>query len=410
MKNILRYALLLLLSCCFLASCEDDLKTSISKSNGNDEEGDNKAVTYLLYMVGQNDLSSFLTDNIEDLKKGLENTDINANILVYADISSTPELYLIKKDGRGNVTKNTVKTYPDRYSVDPEVMKEVVNYVFTNYPAEVCGITFSSHADGSLYTPYTITKRSFGYEGTDGLGMNITDIREALDGCPHMDMLMFDACMMASVETAYELKDNTHYFLAAPNSVPGEGFPYDKALPHILKMNAEGLSQAAQVYMDYYHGNTVKWDDFVSISLTDVTLMDSVAIYMDSLFQNTKVCEQAASVKRSKLQRFEDDYALYDYGHWADSVGKGCKYLPKLKEHLDRAVIYKSHSDYASVDDYGYNMLIPVSDETFCGLNTYVPPTGLNSGETAYRRFFTSLRWYRDAGFRRAPMYNWYAE
>lgn len=408
MKNILKYGLLLLLSGCFFASCEDDLKDSILKEQEGKDENRRKDVTYMLYMIGQNDLSSSLTGNINDLKKGFENTDIDANILVYADISSAPELYLIKKDEKGTVTKNTVKTYPDRYSVDPKIMKEVINYVFTEYPADVRGITFSSHADGSLYTPNTISKRSFGLEGSKKYGMNITDIREALDGCPHVDMIMFDACMMASVETVYELKDNTHYFLAAPNSIPAEGFPYDKTLPHILKMNAEGLSRAAQVYMDYYHGNKVDWDDFVSISLTDATKMDTLALYMDSLFQDTRVQEQVAHVNRDKLQMFEKGYWLYDYGHWVDSIGLGCKYLPEVKRRIDKAVIYKAHSDYASTDDYGSNMLIPVNDKTFCGLNTYVPTIGNYSPEIYQRTFFTTLKWYRDAGFWRAPFYNLY--
>lgn len=409
MKSILKYGLLLLFSCCFLSSCEDDLTDQVTNRQKNDGEEEKPDVTYLLYMVGQNDLSGFLTDNIDDLKEGLEKTDIDAKILVYADISSAPELYLIAKDENGVVTKSTVKTYADRYSVDPEVMKEVVNYVFDTYPSKMRAVTFSSHADGSLYTYNTVPKRSFGYEGSAGYGMNVTDIREALEGCPKLDLIMFDACMMAGVETAYELKDCTHYFLATPNSVPGEGFPYDKVLPDILKMDAEGLSQAAQGYMDHFHGNTVKWDDFVSISLTDVTKMDSLAIYMDSLFQSKEVQERVSRVKRDQLQMFEDGYELYDYGHWADSVGKDNKYLPKVKEHLDRAVVYKAHSDYASVDDYGYNMLIPVRDETFCGLNTYVPPVGISMQELSQRVFFTTLKWYRAAGFYRASYYNIYA-
>ena len=54
----------------------------------------------------------------------------------------------------------------------------------------------------------------------------------------------------------------------------------------------------------------------------DVTKLDSLAIYMDSLFQEKDVRDRAAKVNRNQLQMFEQGYALYDYGHWADSVGK----------------------------------------------------------------------------------------
>lgn len=361
-------------------------------------------VTYLMYMVGQNDLAGFFNSNIEDVKKGYEKSGIKANILIYEDISAAPELYLIDKGADGKIKKTTVKTYPDQYSVDPAVMKEIIHDVFTQYPAVRKGITFSSHADGSLYRSNTVGKRSFGYEDSQGYGMNITDIREALEECPYLDMIMFDACMMASVETAYELKDQAHYFFAAPNSVPGEGFPYDKALPSILKMNADGLEETAQLYMKHFHQNSIAWDDFVAISVSDMTQMDSLALYMDSLFQDRIVQKRPAVLNREQLQHFEKGYALYDYGEWVDSLGLGNPYALQVRRILDKVLIYKGHSEYSSVNDWNEQLEIPVKDETFCGLNTYVPNRRTEM-ELAQMNFFTTLRWYRDAGFWRSSFY-----
>jgi len=43
-------------------------------------------------------------------------------------------------------------------------------------------------------------------------------------------------------------------------------------------------------------------------------------------------------------------------------------------------------------------------------LSTYVPPEALQLVQSGYdmlmMRFFTSLKWYRDAGFWRVPLYN----
>ena len=360
-------------------------------------------------MAGQNDLEGFLTANIADLKTGLSLSDVNANVLVYADISSTPTLYQIAKDRSGNVRQTTVKTYPDQYSVDPAVMKSVINEVLAQYPAQRYGLVLSSHGNGSLYTPDTVeaAKRAFGYEGSQGLGMNITDIREALDGGPHLDLMLFDACMMGNVETAYELKDNARYFLAAPNSVPGEGFPYDKILPYILQMDASGLSRAAEGYMTYFRNNGVEWDNYVSIGLTDLSRMDSLALYMDSLFQDEAVQLRALAVDRDLLQHFEMGFPLYDYGEWVDSIGGTNRYVAEVRRVLDDAVIYKGHNDYSSVNDYTSIPEIPIKDGAFCGLNTYVP-AGIPElfYETAQMTYFTSQKWYRDAGFWRVPLYN----
>lgn len=320
---------------CVFAACEDDT------DKGGPDVDQPKEATYLLYMVGQNDLKQYLNANISDMKIGYGKSDINAN--------------------------------------------------------------------GSLYTPNTVRKRAFGDEES-GYSMNITDIREALEGCPYMDVIMFDACLMANMETAYELKDRAHYFLAAPNSIPAEGFPYDKALPHLLKMDAAGLARAAQAYMKHFQNNDVEWDDFVSISVSDLSQMNALALYMDSLFQDEAVQNHLMKVDRDDLQMFETGFQLYDYGEWVDSIGLSSPYVPKIRTILDEAVVYKEHSDYSSVNDYTAMPEIPIKDGAFSGLSTYVPPRVSQLLQPGYdmlmMRFFTSLKWYRDAGFWRVPLYN----
>lgn len=411
-------ALALLFTLFIISACSDDdnesaLRDADTAETETEEEEEEEAadtvpeVTYLLYMVGDSELNSYLTDNITDLKSGYLDTDINANLLIYTDLSDTPVLYQIKKDENDSVWQDTVKVYTDQYSTDPDVMAEVISEVFELYPAERRGITFSSHANGSFYTSNTpVKKRSFGSEGEEEYSMNITDMRQALDSCPHLDMIMFDACLMGNIETAYEMKENCDYFLATPNSVPGTGFPYDEILPSLLLMDEEGLSAAAEGYMEHYHSNNVKWDDFVAVSVTDVSCLENVAVYLDSLFQSADVQNRLFYLDRDNLQMFEEGYYLYDVGDWVDSLGTTSQYVEKIHEALEDAIVYEEHSDYASVSDYG-DMLIPVDDARFCGLNTYVPPTN-PFYEYTFITYFTMLKWYEDAGFWRASFYSWF--
>lgn len=409
MKRILIIIFGLIISVISFTSCEEEtIRPNDSGSDNPDIIPATKDVTYLIYMVGENDLSGLLKENIEDLITGFKKAQINANVLVYADITKTPELYLLhKKDG--NVTKKTVKTYSDQYSVNPYVMREVIKGVLDAYPANKYAITFSSHANGSLYSDNVIRKRSFGYEGSSGYSMNITDIRFALKSLPKFELIMFDACMMSNIETAYEFKDLTQYILSAPNSVPGEGFPYDKILPSLLELDGNGISQAAASYMSHFKFNDVDWDNFAAISVCDVSKIDSLAIYMDSLFQDPISAQRPETLDSVKFQMYESDYPLFDFGHWVDSVGKDNKYLKNVRKALNEVVIYKSHGGYASVNDYTGNLIIPIDDKTFSGLNTYVPSTLLYK-ELEYKSYFTTLMWYKEAGLWRCPLYNWYEQ
>lgn len=56
---------------CVFAACEDDT------DKGGPDVDQPKEATYLLYMVGQNDLKQYLNANISDMKIGYGKSDIN---------------------------------------------------------------------------------------------------------------------------------------------------------------------------------------------------------------------------------------------------------------------------------------------------------------------------------------------
>lgn len=405
MKNKLKQVLSLLSVLLCFCSCE------LSDSTDDTPEVVKpKCATLLFYMVGENDLSDYMEVNIANMITGYKQTDSVANILVYKDVDDTPKLYLLDKDSYGTVTLKTVKTYQNQASVDPEVMSEVLNDVFTNYPALKKGVVFSSHADGSLLQTSTIGKRSFGMEKINGTyyGMNITDINEALSKCAYFDMVMFDACLMANVETAYEIKDCAKYLLATPNSVPGNGFPYQYVISDLLKMDKASLEHAAEQYYNYYRMNSVEWDDFVAVSLTDLTKISSVAEAMDSLCRIPCVRNKIEMLEAEDIQKYELTKDLYDCGQWIDSIGCGGQQATVVKAALDAAVVYKKRSDYACCDDRG-TLYLPITDERFSGLNTYLPGDAKTVYEILQQQFFTTLKWYTNAGLWRCSRYNRYA-
>ena len=45
-----------------------------------------------------------------------------------------------------------------------------------------------------------------------------------------IDMLDFDACLMAHVEAAYQVKDTVDYLVASEKTEPGDGNDYDAML------------------------------------------------------------------------------------------------------------------------------------------------------------------------------------
>lgn len=70
------------------------------------------------------------------------------------------------------------------------------------------------------------------WDDTDGGdALTIAECREALEGVsPKIDIIGFDACLMAMTEIAYEMKDCGGYMIASQNTEPDDGWPYDAVL------------------------------------------------------------------------------------------------------------------------------------------------------------------------------------
>ena len=63
------------------------------------------------------------------------------------------------------------------------------------------------------------------YGGNNGHQMEIADMANVLEG-KSFDFIFFDACVMQTIEVAYELRHATNYLIASPAEIPAPGANY----------------------------------------------------------------------------------------------------------------------------------------------------------------------------------------
>ena len=94
------------------------------------------------------------------------------------------------------------------------------NSASSSTPASFSGIQFGNNPDAPL-------TRFF---GSVSLKESATDISTLAEGIKQsglkMQYILFDACYMGNVETAYELKDVTNYLVASSSEIMAKGIPY----------------------------------------------------------------------------------------------------------------------------------------------------------------------------------------
>ncbi len=355
--------------------------------------------TVLAYIVSDNSLSYFSDSDINEMLEGIKSVDTQVNnLLVYADSNTTPVLYRITKDKKGNAIKEIIREYDEQVSTSPQVMKEVCSTVFSNYPAQSYGLIYWSHGEGWKPMPLTAT-RWIGQDKGDGTTdyTNIDELKQVLASVPHLDFLLFDACFMMTVEVAYALRDEADYIIASPTEIPGPGAPYDVLVPAMFKK--EGSIKIAQAYYEHYNA---LYDSGKNNSDNYWTAGVSIAALKTSALSALAQATNQALSKATSINLPAIKSKLYDYDQRPKSSSLYVGYYDMVQ--LMKALC--TESDFATWkiafdSAMAYYQSTPLNFSSYagmfsmegtCGLSHYLP-----TGNTSLNAAYAQTDWYSAA-------------
>jgi hypothetical protein len=211
-------------------------------------------------------------------------------------------------------------------SGDPDALIDVAKWLFAKYPAERYGVVLWSHGTGwepseiqavgaearpgaataptearersvssgslvlfrstlrSLLTPAKHTERAILFD--DGTGHSLDTLELArvartigeATGQP-LEFLGMDACLMASVEVAFELRGSARYLVASEELVPGHSWPYQSIYGALrAEPEQDGGALARRVvdeYVGFFEKNPPGAGDVTKVAL-DLSRLDSI--------------------------------------------------------------------------------------------------------------------------------------
>ena len=145
-----KYLLILVCSCLFVA-CH---------RHHDDPVDDPAERTVLVYMAAENNLTSWATSDLNEMKTGSRSLDKRQNLIVYVDQADTIPPYIARiKNG---VLVDSV-SMDESITADPAVLEKILNYTRKNYPADSYGLVLWGHASGWLLSndsiPYAASSK-----------------------------------------------------------------------------------------------------------------------------------------------------------------------------------------------------------------------------------------------------------
>lgn len=389
-------------------------------------EGSKYKNVFLLYSAGYNNLSEEFDSDVQDiLDSPIPDSRRNA-VLIFSHRTKTaynytdktsPTLTHVYKGTDGNVVCDTVLVFdPGTSSVSGETVKEVLTYIRDTYPSERYGMMFSSHGTGWLPPLFKFGSswktsvndpdaslylygqrqdglpavRSIGYEAAKNESAKEIDIKDFADAIPmYLDYMIFDACLMGSIEVAYELKDKCRNLVVSPAEILAEGMDYNTLISYLMGNAEYDLTGFAENYYNFYNDPS-RSSAYRSgtITVVDCTKLDVLAETCRGLFETYR--QEISSLEKvtSYVQKYFTMSAhkcFYDLEDIILTCGITAEEQANLVKALDQCIPYCASTPY---------ILGSIRVQNYSGLSMYIP-LSVEKGLNAY---YTTLKWNKATG------------
>ena len=353
--------------------------------------GDKSSTGLLGYL--QNNIDS-ICDGIID-RKGLN----NSRVLVFlSDKYNHSTLYDLQYNATTkSVDRVPLKEYEGASYASAEGIADIMNEVKTkasalNYALIVgvhgCGWTYAS--DWSRYPYYarpSVTRPSdnnfsgiqFGpdpnapltrFFGSVSLAENAMDISTLAEGIREsglkMQYILFDACYMSNIETAYELKDVTNYMIASGSEIMAAGLPY-RSMWSYLNSPTPNYSGIVSTSVNFYKNNSSA--PFCNLAAIDCRQVEKLACVMKDINAEYQL---SASVSLDSIQHLDGfrPNLFYDLETYVDSLRPSGYLLDQFKSQLKLTIKASDHTDEAYTCIYSSDSF---KIKNYCGITVSDP-------------------------------------
>lgn len=160
--------------------------------------------------------------------------------------------------------------------------------------------------------------RFFGSTSLDDLEIDIDQLANGIKnsmGDTKLQYMVFDACYMGNVETAYALKDVTNYLIASSSEIMAAGIPY-KSLWSSLCSATPSYSGIVSGFYNFYKNSSTPYGNLAAI---DCRQMEKLASVMKNINANYKLADAISLDSIQPLCRYSP-HIFYDLETYVDSL------------------------------------------------------------------------------------------
>lgn len=234
--------------------------------------------TLMVYMTGSDlesgELNGFASDDLEEMMSAQDADHLNVVVetggtkqWVNNNISNEEnQRWLIENGSMELVSENL----GDRNMGEPGTLSDFINWSVQNYPADKYILIFWGSGGGSVY--------GYGFdEKHDDDSLLLPEVEKALTESVkknniRLELVGFDSCLMATIETAYITGGFAEYFVASEETEPDHGWDYSPILTAISKNDTLSGGELGKIIGDAYEDQAIREETAEEITLSVIDL------------------------------------------------------------------------------------------------------------------------------------------
>lgn len=321
--------------------------------------------TVLVYSVSDNNLYSYMQTDLDEAERIGSTPEMN----LVAETSHQPQggnvvrLKLEKDDSEGLKSPVVQDLGPSYDMANSDALANSIAWAMKEYPAKHFMVICSDHGAG--------WQGALNSESHDSW-MNATDLEAGFKKANELtgkkiDIIGFDACLMANMETAHQLKDCADFMVGSEETEGGAGWQYDEVLGKngtnqnsrvlsgqmlnyaVSALRERGGLEPADMAKGVVQMAQDHQRDLGTMAAYDLSKIGAVSSAVDNFAGVVLDSNLGAKDFRPVALMTQKFYEFSDLGHFVELSGKrfGGKIAEAaagVKEAMSEAVIAEQHS------------------------------------------------------------------
>jgi len=319
--------------------------------------------TVMVFLNGDNDLEQAAWADLASMES-LGSSDRVKVIVQFDQARGGTARYLVNQGG-----STLLENLGEVNMGNGDALVDFVRFCTQNYPAEHYALIIWNHGYG-----FKGHSKDISFDETSGGdALTIPELGNALRQAKNytggkIDLLGMDACLMALIEVAYEVRDCAQLLVASQESEPLEGWNYPLFLQALRNNPSMSAFELAHYIVDSYINSY--WIQGVTLSAVDLTRVSALAQAVDnfaSAILNDALTPPQIYLALGDSAQYFDDYDYVDLAHLALLISGDPRIINitvknaalAVYSSVENAVFYNRTSGAGVSNAYGLSIYFP---------------------------------------------------